>query len=85
MAKYTIYLSKKAQSVLDELSDHLAAPIILAIESLSDNPRPAGCKKLKGLYGYRVRVGNYRIIYDIIDNKLIVEVIAIGHRKDIYR
>jgi mRNA interferase RelE/StbE len=85
MVKYTIYLSKKAQSALDELSDHLAAPIILTIEKLSDNPRPAGCKKLKGQYGYRVRSGNYRIIYDIIDNKLIVEIIAIGHRKDIYR
>ena len=85
MTKYTIYLSKKAQSVLDQLSEHLAEPIILAIEKLSANPRPVGCKKLRGQYGYRIRVGNYRIIYDIIDNKLIVEIIAIGNRKDIYR
>jgi mRNA interferase RelE/StbE len=85
MAKYTIYLSKKAQSALDQLSDHLAAPILLTIEKLSENPRPAGHKKLRGQYGYRVRVGNYRIIYDIIDNKLIIEILAIGNRKDIYR
>ncbi|MDR2449492.1 MAG: type II toxin-antitoxin system RelE/ParE family toxin [Prevotellaceae bacterium] len=85
MTKYTVYLSKKAQLTLDRLSDHLVAPILFAIEKLSDNPRPAGCKKLKGQYGYRIRVGNYRIIYDIIDNKLIVEIIAIGNRKDIYR
>jgi mRNA interferase RelE/StbE len=85
MVKYTIYLSKKAQTVLDKSSDHLATPVILAIEKLSDNPRPPGCKKLKGSYTYRIRVGNYRIIYDIIDNKLIIEIIAIGDRKDIYR
>jgi mRNA interferase RelE/StbE len=48
------------------------------------NPRPHGCKKLKGREGYRIRVGNYRIIYDIFDRELIVDVIAVGDRKDIY-
>ncbi|MDR1023051.1 MAG: type II toxin-antitoxin system RelE/ParE family toxin [Prevotellaceae bacterium] len=55
------------------------------MEKLSENPRPAGCKKLRGQYGYRVRAGNYRIIYDIIDSNLIIKVLAIGNRKDIYR
>lgn len=47
--------------------------------------RPSGCKKLKGRDGYRIRIGNYRILYDIIDQTLIINVIAIGHRRDIYR
>ena len=85
MAKYTVYLSKRAQSALDNLSDHLAAPVLEAIGKLADNPRPVGCKKLKGAEGYRIRAGNYRIIYDVYDYKLVVDVIAVGHRKDIYR
>jgi mRNA interferase RelE/StbE len=52
---------------------------------LGKNPRPVGYKKLKGRDGYRIRVANYRIIYEIIDQQLIVEVIALGHRKDIYQ
>lgn len=51
---------------------------------LAENPRPQGCKKLKGRLGYRVRVGDYRIIYEIFDTILVIEVIDLGHRKDIY-
>jgi mRNA interferase RelE/StbE len=59
-------------------------PILKAIEGLEVNARPAGYIKLKGRDGYRIRSGNYRIIYDIIDNELIVDIIKLGHRKDIY-
>ena len=55
------------------------------IISLSQNPRPDGCSKLKGREGYRVRQGNYRIIYDIFDDILIVRIVRIGHRKEVYR
>jgi mRNA interferase RelE/StbE len=55
------------------------------IISLSKNPRPRGYEKLKGRSGYRIRQGNYRIIYDIFDNILTVRVIRIGHRKDVYK
>ena len=55
-----------------------------AIYRLAENPRLAGCKKLKGREGYRIRVGDYRVIYDIYDSRLVVEVIALGHRKNIY-
>ncbi|GHV66653.1 RelE/StbE family addiction module toxin [Bacteroidia bacterium] len=85
MAKYTLCLSKKVQVALDALSDHIVAPILAAIERLGNNPHPAGCKKLSGRSGYRIRVGNYRVIYTIEDNQLTVTVIAIGHRKDVYR
>ena len=70
---------------MDKLSDNITWPIIEAISGLEQNPRPVGYKKLKGRDGYRIRVANYRIIYEIIDQQLIVEVIALGHRKDIYQ
>jgi len=84
MPNYTAVLSKKAQKQLDKLSDTIAQPIIEAIIELEENPRPSGYKKLKGRDGYRIRTGNYRIIYDIFDTELIVDIITLGHRKDIY-
>jgi mRNA interferase RelE/StbE len=54
------------------------------MEALSDDPRPSGCKKLKGRNAYRVRKGDYRIIYEILDSVLVIDVIAVGHRRDIY-
>jgi mRNA interferase RelE/StbE len=84
MPKYSVTITKSAQKQLDKLSDHVAEPIISAIWSLADNPRPHGYKKLKGRPGYRIRKGNYRIIYEVIDHILLVDVIAIGDRKDIY-
>lgn len=84
MPNYTIILSKKAQKQLDKLPDNIIAPIVIAISSLEENPRPNGYKKLKGRDAYRIRTGDYRIIYSIFDNELIVDVITLGHRKDIY-
>ncbi len=55
-----------------------------AIINLSKNPRPNGFKKLKGRDGYRIRVGNYRIIYNIFEKEVVIDIITIGHRKDIY-
>ena len=81
---YSIDFSKKAQKKLDRLSDAIADPILSAIGSLSDNPRPQGYKKLKGRKGYRIRVGNYRVIYEIFDEVLLIDVIDLGHRKEIY-
>ena len=84
MPKYTAVLTKKAQKQLDKLSDNIAEPILEAIADLEENPRPQGYIKLKGRDGYRIRVGNYRIIYDIFDTELIVDIITLGHRKEIY-
>ena len=84
MSSYTISLSKIAQRQLDKLSNHIAEPILVAIGLLESNPRPNGCKKLKDRDGYRILVGNYRVIYDIFDNELVVDIITLGHRKDIY-
>jgi len=84
MAKYTVVLSKKAQKQLDKFPDSVAYPILKAIGDLGGNPRPQGYKKLKGREGYRIRIGNYRVIYDIFDKQLIVDIIALGNRKDVY-
>ena len=82
--QYSITISKTAQKQLDKLSDNIAKPIIVAISNLSTNPRPSGCKKLKGREAYRIRQGNYRVIYDIYDKVLIVDIITVAHRKDVY-
>ena len=85
MAKlYSVVLTKAAQKQLDKLSDTVAAPIIKAISSLSSNPRPHGYIKLKGRNGYRIRVGDYRIIYEVFDKILSIEVINLGNRKDVF-
>jgi len=61
-------------------------PIIKsAISGLADNPRPYEYKKLKGEEAYRIRVSDYRIIYEIYDDKIIVIVVSVGHRKNIYK
>ena len=84
MSEYFIVLSRKAQKQLDKLENPIAKPIIQAIGELARNPRPNGCIKLTDRDGYRIRVGNYRVIYDIFDDTLIVDIIEIGHRREIY-
>lgn len=85
MPDYTIVLSKRATKQLDKLPDNIADPILGAIGSLASNPRPNSCKKLKGRNGYRIRIGNYRVIYEVFENELLIDVVALGHRKDIYQ
>jgi mRNA interferase RelE/StbE len=84
MPVYKITISKTAQKQLDKLQDSIADRLIEAIYNLAEDPRPAGCKKLKGRDGYRVREADYRIIYNIFDQMLLIDVITLGHRKDIY-
>ena len=84
MPVYKITISKTAQKQLDKLPDNIADKLIVAIYKLADNPRPPGYKKLKGRDGYRVREGDYRIIYKVFDDILLIDVVALGHRKDSY-
>lgn len=58
--------------------------ILKSIEDLGITPRPQGCKKLKGRDGYRIRVGDFRVIYSVEDKRLLISVVQIGDRKDIY-
>jgi mRNA interferase RelE/StbE len=85
MPDYHITISHTAQKQLDNLPDSAVEKVITAIHALAHNPRPTGYKKLKGREGYRIRKGNYRIIYEIFDTVLIINVIALGHRQDIYK
>jgi mRNA interferase RelE/StbE len=84
MPKYTVTLTKQAEKQLDKIDDKLTKPILTAIANLAFNPRPNGYKKLKGRSGCRIRVGDYRIIYEIFDKILTIDVITIGNRKDVY-
>lgn len=83
---YQVSIRKKALKDLEEIPTKISKQIGKAIDSLSINPRPQGCKKLKGEaeYIWRIRVGDYRILYTIEDIIKIVEVRRIGHRRNIY-
>jgi mRNA interferase RelE/StbE len=81
---YQITIRNKAVKLLEDISEPYYSKIKKSIYNLSNNPRPDGCKKLKGRNGYRIRVADYRIIYEIFDDKLIIDIITLGHRKDIY-
>ena len=64
----------------------MAEKIVESVKSLANNPRPDSCKKLKGAeQTYRIRVNDYRVLYSIVDQCLIIQVIKIGHRKDVYK
>ncbi len=81
---YKVLIERKAQKQLKKVSEPHYSRLKKAILGLADNPRPIGYKKLVKRSGYRIRQGNYRIIYDIDDKVLKVYIISAGHRKDIY-
>jgi mRNA interferase RelE/StbE len=81
---YSLDFSKQALKELEKINEPFYSNIKEAISNLTENPRPAGYKRLKGRDGYRIRIGNYRVIYDIFDTELIIEIVTLGHRKDIY-
>lgn len=81
---FKVSLKKQALKALQDINEPYYSNIKKAIYNLADNPRPSGYKKLKGRNGYRIRVSDYRIIYDIFDDILLIDIINLGHRKDIY-
>lgn len=82
---YQILIKPAAQRQIKKLTPAVQKSLIALIESLAIEPRPSGCKKLKGRQDqYRVRSGDYRIIYSIEDDALIVRIIKVGHRRDVY-
>ncbi len=82
---YTIELLRSAQKQLFRLDRDNRVRIIEAIRQLAEQPRPPGSKKLSARPAWRIRIGRYRVIYEIQDECFLVLVIDIGHRKEIYR
>ena len=85
MEKFEIRFKRTVAKELLKLPRNDNRKIMARILALSENPRPAGCEKLADRESYRVRQGDYRIIYTIDDDRVIVEVIRVGHRRAIYR
>ncbi len=84
--EYRVLILPRARRQIESLPLQIRKRVGKAIDSLEKNPRPEGAKKLKGFEElYRLRVGDYRIIYTVEDNELLVIVVNTGHRKDIYR
>jgi len=85
VAKYKILIKSSAAKELDKIPQKDIKRITNKILALATNPRPSGCEKLSAQERYRVRQGNYRIVYSIDDIELMVSVVKIGHRRDVYR
>jgi len=84
MAKYKVLYTKGFYNSLKPIPKKDVERILRRTHSLAEDPRPFGCQKLAGQDSYRIRQGNYRIIYTIEDDRLIVIVVRVGDRKDIY-
>ena len=83
---YEIEIKSSAQKELAKLPRNIADKVIENIRALAKDPRPNGCKKLVGTdYAYRIRINNYRVVYSIFDQQLVIQVIKIAHRKDVYK
>ena len=85
MGKYKIIFRKSVAKDMRRIPNRDLRRILAAIDSLSEEPRPSGGERLSGQEKYRVRQGNYRIVYEIINKEVIVVVVKVGHRKDVYR
>ncbi|HDY72400.1 MAG TPA: type II toxin-antitoxin system RelE/ParE family toxin [Nitrospirae bacterium] len=82
---YELRITQLAQKELASLDKQNYIKVKDAIYALAQNPRPVRCKKLKNRDAWRIRCGNYRVIYEIHDDKVVVIVIRIAHRKEVYR
>lgn len=85
MASYSLRIKPSAVKELEVLPTKDRRKIIARIEGLASEPRPHGCEKLSGLEQYRVRQGDYRVVYSVDDGTRLVLVVKVGHRRDVYR
>lgn len=85
MANYSLIVKKSVSRDLRGIPKEDIKRILITLQGLVDNPRSAGCEKLSGQERYRIRQGVYRIIYEIADQQLIVTVVKIGHRNQVYQ
>jgi mRNA interferase RelE/StbE len=86
MGDYQISFTRSARKELQSLPSAIAHRILIKVESLAKEPRPAACRKLRGPTNlWRLRIGEYRVVYDIDDKNCIIDVMIIRHRSEAYR
>ena len=85
MASYEVVFKRSVAKDLRAFPKDDIKRVMERIHSLAEDPRPPGCEKLSGLDRYRLRQGSYRIVYEIEDTRLVVLVVKVGHRRDVYR
>jgi mRNA interferase RelE/StbE len=83
--RYKVRLRPSAERALGKLSRELQGRILAKLDQLAENPHLPGSEKMHGEPGYRVRIGDYRVVYDILHEEITVLVIRIGHRREVYR
>jgi mRNA interferase RelE/StbE len=82
---YLVKLKRSAEKELEHLPEKIHDRIVAALIALKNNPLPVGAKKLHGREGYRIRVGDYRILYVVDDSKQKIEVFSVAHRREVYK
>jgi len=82
---YSLFISRSAQKEFFDIDKKQAIKIKVEILKLSENPRPAISIKLKNREGWRIKVGNYRVLYEILDDSQVINILHVGHRKDVYK
>ena len=82
---YRVEWAPRARKQVDELSGNIAGRVFAAVGELAAEPRPHGCTKLTGEEAWRIRIGDYRVIYEIHDRRLLVLVVRVAHRREVYR
>jgi len=85
VASYSLQIKRSAAKELEALPLKDRRRVVRRIHDLASDPRPAGCEKLSGLEKYRLRQGDYRVLYSVDDTARAVIVVKIGHRRDVYR
>jgi len=85
MERYKIFIKKSAVSELEDIPKKDIKQIIRRIQALAQDPRPHGSQKLSAKEQYRIRQGNFRIVYSIQDEEFTVHIVKIGHRREVYR
>ncbi|MGA7462253.1 MAG: type II toxin-antitoxin system RelE family toxin [Terracidiphilus sp.] len=86
MVEYAVEVKPSARKELESLPDNMLARVVQRLESLRRNPKPAGVKKLKGYKDqWRIRVGDWRVLYIIDDEARLVSITRIAHRREVYR
>lgn len=83
---YRVEIARRAVKALSALPRREQQRVRAAIDLLADNPRPPGCAAMAGeAHAYRVRVGQYRIVYEVFGDRLVIQVVRVGHRREVYR